>query len=182
MTALTVATGNDGNGRRQFGIIGRGAAPAATAELRTTMAGPAAASAVQGPPDSRGNGGSSEAAARTAALENYSELPGSDWRSSTKIGIFHMEAHLLVAGDPTATADTSIAHYPHIGDDIDTPPNRADRELSQGVNVFVDDRHNLDRPHIGGGIEFEFHRPHPLRASALTCGGAVAFAAALRHS
>jgi hypothetical protein len=47
--------------------------------------------------------------------------------------------------------------------------------------VFVDDRDDLDRPPVGGGIELEVHRPHPIgriRDDRRRCGrGAAAFSA-----
>ena len=54
------------------------------------------------------------------------------------------------------------------------------------TGVLVDDRHDLDRPAIGGGIELEIGRPHPIGSiGARRVGhrrGSVAFAASsLRH-
>jgi hypothetical protein len=41
------------------------------------------------------------------------------------------------------------------------------------AGVLVDDRYDLDRPPIGGGVELEVHRHTRLGASAVTVGGAV---------
>ena len=54
------------------------------------------------------------------------------------------------------------------------------------AGVFVDDRDDLDRPSIGGGIELEVHRPHLVgRIGAHLWrrgGGAMTFTAPpLRH-
>ena len=54
------------------------------------------------------------------------------------------------------------------------------------AGVLVDDRHDLDRAPVGGDIELEVHRPHPVGRirgyRRRRGGGAVAFAAsALRH-
>ena len=65
-----------------------------------------------------------------------------------------------------------------------------DRAIDQPAQAFpgvlIDDGHDLDRAPIGGGVELEIHRPHPVRGirSWRRCCGADAqtFApSALRH-
>ncbi|BBX55075.1 hypothetical protein MSHO_33680 [Mycobacterium shottsii] len=50
------------------------------------------------------------------------------------------------------------------------------------AGVLVDDRHDLDRPPIGGHVELEVHRPHPIGCIGDYLwrggGGAVPFALA----
>jgi hypothetical protein len=46
-------------------------------------------------------------------------------------------------------------------------PVAGDRAVDQAaeafVGVFVDDRHALDRPAVGGRLELEVDRPYPVR-------------------
>src|SRR5271166_6800033 len=60
------------------------------------------------------------------------------------------------------------------------------RDMSAVRRIPRDDRHNLDRPPIGGDVELEVHRPHPvgrIRAHrGRSGGGAVTFTSPpLRH-
>ena len=60
-----------------------------------------------------------------------------------------------------------------------------DESAEAFAGVLVDDGDNLDRPAIGGGVELEVDRPHPVRRLGrhrLSGGGAEPFATtALRH-
>jgi hypothetical protein len=49
------------------------------------------------------------------------------------------------------------------------------------AGVLINDRNDLDRAPVGGGVELEVHRPYPIRRIGgrdIGSGGAMAFAAA----